>query len=164
MLWRRQNSRLKYYLIGLWNVPRETPTIWSAALVSILTPWVFGVFWVYMGFGLFVFSITVGEVDHCILYFQLSPMGSVLVCFIAPQNVFEQTNARMRFLVKYLPRQVTYNCNWPWSTDCQGRPVLTGFIWLSSKSKFYSVLLSFLSNIACQLILFSRPWLTVRYM
>jgi len=23
---------------------------------------------------------------------------------------------------------VTYNCNWPWSTDCQGRPVLTGFI------------------------------------
>ena len=24
--------------------------------------------------------------------------------------------------------EVTYNCNWPWSTDCQGRPVLTGFI------------------------------------
>merc|ERR1711953_1383716 len=23
---------------------------------------------------------------------------------------------------------VTYNCNWPFATDCQGRPVLTGFI------------------------------------
>merc|ERR1719266_2992046 len=22
---------------------------------------------------------------------------------------------------------VTYNCNWPFATDCQGRPVLTGF-------------------------------------
>ena len=35
-------------------------------------------------------------------------------------------NCPILYLLDYY--EVTYNCNWPWSTDCQGRPVLTGFI------------------------------------
>ena len=65
--------------------------------------------------------------------------------------------------------EVTYNCNWPWSTDCQGRPVLTGFIWLASNSHcdqnliFSNILLrfDFKKEFACRLNIFlSKPWLT----